>query len=279
MLDKLLSASSGQAAVTISLELASVAQKLGSQEVATSALERGLLQDERSPELRSRLRSCYEVTKSWDKLAALLARDADFAATPEESVDLLRKAAAIHAEERGDHALAAEVLNRASQLRPDDRELLLSLCDEYSASGRGRDAASVLVKIIESYGSKRPKELGEIHRRLANAYLAEGENQKALEELDKAFRIEPGNVNVLTLLGQVALDVGDYKKAQQMFRALLLQKLDDAGQLKKSEVFLRLGEIHEKLGEAPKALQMYERAVQTDGLEAAKQRLAALKGK
>jgi tetratricopeptide (TPR) repeat protein len=100
-----------------------------------------------------------------------------------------------------------------------------------------------------------------------------------MEELDKAFRIEPGNVSVLTLLGQVAMDIGDYKKAQQMFRALLLQKLDESGPVKKSEVFLRLGEIHEKLGEAPKAIQMYERAIQTDGLEAAKLRLAALKGK
>jgi len=43
-------------------------------------------------------------------------------------------------------------------------------------------------------------------------------------------------------------------------------------------VFFRLGQVHEQLDEKPKALQMYERAVQTDGLEEAKARLAALKG-
>ena len=155
---------------------------------------------------------------------------------------------------------------------------MLALCDEYNASGRGKAAAEVLEKIVQSYGAKRTKELAEIHRRLASAYLADGNGQRALEELDKAFRIEPGNVSVLTLLGQVAMDVGDYKKAQQMFRALLLQKLDETV-LKKSEVFLRLGEIHEKIGEAPKAIQMYERAIQTDGLQEAKDRLAALKAK
>jgi tetratricopeptide (TPR) repeat protein len=279
VLDQLLQASVGEEAATRALELSVVHQQLGSPENAAAALERGLLHNERSPELRSRLRASYEAMNAWEKLAALLSRDADFAANPEESVALLRQAAAIHGGRRNDHASAADVLDRASRLRPDDRELLLALCDEYSASGRGRAAADVLVKIIESYGSKRPKELGEIHRRLAKAYLAEGENQKAMEELDRAFRIEPGNVNVLTLLGQVAMDIGDYKKAQQMFRALLLQKLDETGPVKKSEVFLRLGEIHEKLGEAPKAIQMYERAIQTDGLEAAKERLAALKAK
>ena len=50
---------------------------------------------------------------------------------------------------------------------------------------------------MQSYGVKRTKELGEIHRRLAGAYLADGNGQRALEELDKAFRIEPGNVSVL----------------------------------------------------------------------------------
>jgi len=279
IIEQLLTASTGKEAVARALELAGVQQQLGSPENAISALERGLAHEEQSVELRTGLRALYESQKAWEKLAALLARDADFAATPEEGVALLRRAATIHATERNDHGSAADLLDRASRLRPDDRELLLALCDEYSASGRGKAAADVLVKIIESYGTKRPKELAEIHRRLAKAYLADGENQKAAEELDRAFRIEPGNVNVLTLLGQVAMEVGDYKKAQQMFRALLLQKLDEGGPLKKSEVFLRLGEIHEKIGEAPKAIQMYERAIQTDGLSAAKDRLAALKGK
>jgi tetratricopeptide (TPR) repeat protein len=131
---------------------------------------------------------------------------------------------------------------------------------------------------VESYGGKRTKELGEIHRRLANAYLADGETQRALDELDKAFRIEPGNINVLKRLGEVAIDVGDMKKAQQMFRALLLQKLDDSSPITKAEVFMRLGEVHEKLEEKSKAIQMYERAVQADDtLEQAKIRLVALK--
>jgi hypothetical protein len=62
-----------------------------------------------------------------------------------------------------------------------------------------------------------------------------------------------------------------------MYRALLLQKLDDNALIKKSFVFMRLGEIHEALGEKPKAMQMYERAVQTDGLPEAKIKLDALK--
>jgi len=278
-LDRLLSASSGDDAVRLALSLADVREELGSSDEAASALERGLAVNERSAPLRERLRKLYETRSAWDKLAALVARDAELAEGTDEKVKLWRQAARVQAERRNDHAAAAELLDRAAQVKPDDRELLLDLCDEYNASGRGKAAAQVLEKIVQSYGNKRTKELAEIHRRLAASYLAEGDGPKALEELDKAFRIEPGNIGVLAALGEVAIQVGDFKKAQQMYRALLLQKLDEAGPIKKAVVFVRLGDIHDKLGEKPKAIQMYERALQTDAaLEEAKTKLAALKG-
>lgn len=279
IISRLLDMSAGSAAVALAIELGEAEQKLGNADKAARAFERGLAHDEPNSDLRDRLRVLYGAAKEWEKLSTLMARDAELTVKPEEAVKILQKAAQIQSKERGDHVAAAELLERASRLKPDDREILLELCDQYSASGRGKAAAEVLQRIVESFGTKRTKELGEIHRRLAAAYLADGNVQKALEELDKAFRIEPGNVQVLTLLGDVAMRVGDHKKAQQMYRALLLQKLDDAtGPIKKSMVFFRLGQVHEQLDEKPKAIQMYERAVQTDGLEDAKARLAALKG-
>jgi tetratricopeptide (TPR) repeat protein len=279
IISRLLDMSSGPAAVELAVELGEAEQKLGNADKAARAYERGLAHDEQSGDLRDRLRGLYQTGREWEKLSSLLSRDAELTRKPEEAVKILRHAATIQSKQRGDHVAAAELLERASKLKPDDREIMLELCDQYSASGRGKAAAQVLQRIVESFGTKRTKELGEIHRRLAAAHLAEGEVQKALEELDKAFRIEPGNINVLTLLGDVAMQVGDHKKAQQMYRALLLQKLDEVnGPIKKSMVFFRLGQIHEQLDEKPKALQMYERAVQTDGLADAKARLAALKG-
>ncbi len=278
-IERLLELSEGEEAVQLSIALADEFAQLGDAESSARALERGLGADERNIELRSRLRGLYESMEAWEKLAGLVAADAGFAESNDEKVKLLRQAASIHSDKRKDHAAAAELLDGASQLKPDDRELLLELCDAYSESGRGKAAAEVLEKIVESYGGKRSKELGEIHRRLANAYLADGDTQRALEELDKAFRIEPGNVSVLKKLGEVALQADDLKKAQQMFRALLLQRLDAKSPITKAEVFMNLGEVHHRMGEKSKAIQMLERAVQSDAsLEQAKTRLAELKG-
>jgi tetratricopeptide (TPR) repeat protein len=279
ILDKLLSLADGAEAVRLSLALADVYEKIGDKAQATAALERGLAVDKANTELRTRLASLYESESAWEKLAHHLEEDAELTEGVDAKVKLLKRAADIHESKRSDPAAAAATLEKASALKPDDRQLLLELCDAYSASGRGKDAALVLEKIVESYGGKRSKELAEIHRRLAAAHLADDNKAKAMEELDKAFRIEPGNVHVLKQLGLVSLEMEDTKKAMQMFRALLLQKMDGQSPITKAEVFYYLGVVHSKMGEKAKAIQMVERAIQTDAtLDIAKQFLAELKG-
>ncbi len=277
-LETLLAASTGAEAQALAVTLAGEYRAISDLDRAGTALERGLAVDPTNPALRDPLRALYEESGAWGKLSDLIAGDADLAESTDEKVKLLRKAAAIHAGKRSDHAASAALLERASGLRPEDRELMLELCDAYSASGRGKAAVEVLEKIVQSFGGKRSKELAEIHRRLAKAYLSDGEQARAMDELDKAFRIEPGNVHVLKELGGVSVQVGDLKKAQQMFRALLLQKLDDAGPITKAEVFCSLGDVHLRLGEKQKAVQMLERALQTDAtLERARELLVQAK--
>ena len=178
-----------------------------------------------------------------------------------------------------------ELLEKVSELILVDRELLLLLCDAYSASGRGRQAAEALERIVESYGQRRSKELATIHHRLAKAYTAEGNKERALSELDMAFKIDPGSIGVLKDLGVLSLELAgtDPKdphidRAQKTFRALLLQKLDDASPISKAEVFYYLGEISHRQGDDRKALQMLERALDNDkDLAPARDLMARLK--
>ena len=279
MLEQLALLEEGEAKLARLITLADCYGELGQDQGAVSSLERALELDGTDAGIRSRLRVLYEAAESWDRLADFLVADATLVEGADEKVALLLRAAEIHVEKRHDSGRQAELLEQASELKPDDREILLQLCDAHSASGRGEAAVAALQKIVESYGTRRSKELVDIHRRLANAYLATGDSAAALDELNRAFRIEPGNVGVLKRLGEVALETGDLPKAQQMFRALLLQRLDASSPITKAEVFYRLGDVHSRLGEKPKAMQNLERALQQDpNLEAAKILLAELKG-
>ena len=82
--------------------------------------------------------------------------------------------------------------------------------------------------------------------------------------LDAQFRKTPGDVEVLATLGDVALVVGDLQRAQKMYRALLLQKLDESAPISKAQVFAKLAEVTLGLGEPRKARNLAERALQAD---------------
>lgn len=195
-----------------------------------------------------------------------------------EQVQLLRRAAEIHLKERKQPSDAVPVLERVTALVPSDRELLLLLCDAYTASKRERDAATVLERIIASFGNKRTKELSLYHHRLGRALAALGDKDVALTQLDMAFKIDPGSVEVLRDLGVLALETNDLDRAQKTFRALLLQRLDAQSGISKGEVFYYLGEISMKQGDKAKAVQMLERAVENEpSLARAKAMLTDLK--
>ena len=290
MLETILDGETGEATVKTALRLGDLYASLKDEAAVRRVLEVGLAAQSSAKEVRDRLRVLYEKQQAWVELTGLITGDADAATENVEKVRLYRKAAEIHQSKRSDPGSAADLLVKASELQPTDRELLLALCDAYSASGRGKQAAEVLQKIVESYGGRRSKELATIHARLAKAYLADGEKDKALGELDIAFKIDPGSISVLRELGVLSLELasaaGDDKalkdahveRAAKAFKALLLQKLDGDSPITKGEVFYYLGEISHRQGDDKKAIQMLERALDNNKeFTKAKELLAELK--
>ena len=167
--------SPGDDAVKLALRLADLYGTLKQDADVRRVLEAALVHDARSADVRKRLHALYEKLGAWGELADLTKGDAEAAEAVAEKVSLYKKGAEIHASKRGDPGAAAELLEKATELQPGDRDLLLALCDAYSASGRGKAAVEVLQKVVESFGGRRAKELAPIHHRLAKAYLAEGD--------------------------------------------------------------------------------------------------------
>jgi tetratricopeptide (TPR) repeat protein len=266
-------------ALALTKDLAEAQRTLGDQAGEIATLERGLALDPSDSGFRDQLLVAYEQGARWDKLAELISSNAEQATSNDQKIALYRQAAKVHSDKRSDAAMAAAVLVKATEVNPNDRELMLELCDAYTRSGRAEESVRVLEQIVESFGGRRHKDLVDVHRRLAAAYHSSGRSEQAVTELDKAFRIEPGNMNVLKDLGLLAIEIGDFKKAQQMFRALLLQKFEGNTPLTKAEVFYYLAEVHDHLGEKDKALSQAERAVQTDpNLSKARDLVQRLKG-
>jgi tetratricopeptide (TPR) repeat protein len=94
------------------------------------------------------------------------------------------------------------------------------------------------------------------------------------EELMAAFRRDPRDVGVQIELGQLSLELGELDRAQKLFRALLLQKLD--GAFTKADAFYHLALVEKQRGERTRALAMLERALEAEPSHAKSNELVAL---
>ncbi|MCB9619521.1 MAG: hypothetical protein H6724_08740 [Sandaracinus sp.] len=270
-LEKLRDLLSEDEAAELSLRIATLAEdKLSDPTRAAEALRRSL-QLRPSDEVRTRLKGHLEKHGEWRELAGML--DEELAALTDDKAKVarLKELATIHREKLGDPATGATYLERAVDLTPEDRDVLLPLCDLYIAAGRQRDAIPVLEKIVESFGGRRSKELAGFHHRLGQAHEGLGDTEAALASYDSAFKMDLTNIDVLRDLGKLTLKTGDLARAQKTFRALLLQKLDDKAGITKADVYFYLGDISAKEGDAKKAISMLDRALaeQSDHAEAA----------
>jgi tetratricopeptide (TPR) repeat protein len=289
MVERLLEGADDEESVRLALKACDLYGNVDDAEAACRVLEGVLEQQPTVAELSDRLRGLYRKRGAWEELAVLITTEAERTEDDAEKVVLFRQAAEIHAEERADHGAAAELLERALELQPEDRDLMLALCDEFTASGRSKEAIEVLERVVESYGGRRSKDLGDIHMRIAAAHLADGDEEAALIDLESARKMDPGSIKVLHQLGQLSLRLGEKsegevrdahtKRAANSFRSLLLQKLDDKSPVTKAQVFYYLAQVNLLEDDKKKAIQMLERALANDKvLEEAKVMLDELKG-
>ena len=238
--------------------------KLDDSARVIETLEKVLAMDRGDAEVREALRQNYVAVENYKAVSDLLLEDAETESEVVEKVSLWRQAAELLSQNVGDTEAAAEVLQKASELLPEDRELLLELCDAYSASSRGEEATATLAKLIESYGGKRDKALALLYSRLANAQLSLGDKASAVESLDKAMSMDSSNSAFRKQAAELAFEQDELEVAQKHFKALLMQKFTPDGPITKAMVFCRLGQIQQALGQASKAKQYYERSLKEE---------------
>ena len=247
----------------IILRLATALERAGRPDSARQALERAFAEDKTRVPVRDRLRELYRVTNDTLALADLLAGAAPFADDGERA-KLLREAAALYRSPCGKPDLAIPLLERATELEPEDRTLRLSLADTLGEAGRSEEARGLLCALIDDFGGRRPKERAPVHLHLARLDLITGDRPHALAELEAANRIDPANPEILLALAELARDDGELDRAERSYRALLavVRRATDGALVAKSEVLLELSEIARRQGEAERAAEILESALE-----------------
>lgn len=272
-------ATPGREGAEVALRLASLrAEKLNDDAGAEVALRRALELDRTTQQAIDRLKAMATKRNDPRMQAEILEHEVGVMTDTTKQVQVYKNLSDIARDKLADPARAAGYLEKARELAPDNKDLLLPLVDMYIAANRQRDAIPVIEKIIASYGGKRSKDLATWHHRLGQAMEALGDNAGALAQYDSAFKIDLTNVQILRDLGLLCYRSGDFDRAQKTLRALLLQRLDANSGITKADVYYYLGDTLRQQNDPAKAIQMLERAVEADKEHSrAKELLASLK--
>ncbi|MFZ5897456.1 MAG: tetratricopeptide repeat protein [Myxococcota bacterium] len=260
-LERLCQESSADALGQRALALAEAYVTLGKPQRAQDTLERAVSRVVEGAPLRARLATLYRQSRDFTRLARLVEEEANRAADNKQRLVLLREAAELHLDQRGEPGPAVPLLMRAIEIDGDDSALRLLLARALYEERRYTEAAGVLREQLARYGSRRPKDRALVHFQLARALLAADDRVTALDELDAAAKIDPAHPSILEMLARTALEQGELDRAERMFRALLLVAgKDPANPTSRAEALFALGEVAEARGDSSRAEEFTESA-------------------
>lgn len=242
-------------------------KQMGDDERALKSLSFAVQLNPGHAEANEALVRRHRESGDYQGLLQALKRQEEALADNDEKVEKLLEIAELQSNQLSDSANAVVSLESAKVLSPDNKDVLLRLSDAYIADGRQGDAIPVIEALIDAEtagGKKRSKQAAVYHGRLAKAYLAQGDQDKGLEHLEAAYKLDITNIQVLANLGQLHYALQQYDKAVKLFRALLLQRLDDSVGLTKADVYWYVGDISLKQGDPRKAKGMFRRGLDED---------------
>ncbi|MFT3767262.1 MAG: tetratricopeptide repeat protein [Minicystis sp.] len=247
-LDQLLEVEEGEAAADLSLRLANIRGEHGDAEGAARALEQGWAARPGDPKLKQELVRRYTEAGQFRALADLYVREADTLEDRAAKVECLGRAAELLREQAAEPEAAAEILARALDLEPGNRDVLIALVDVYGAMGQHGRA-------IDAIGSALAADPDDpwLYRARASLHEALGRDQATLLDLEQAYEKSGGGyagelVSALTKAATAcaARPTPEARATERGLRLRLAEVLGRAGEIDRARAELTELDAHRR---------------------------------
>jgi tetratricopeptide (TPR) repeat protein len=221
-------------------EIAAVTEKqLGDPERALAAWQRA---EEIAPaygRAREAQRRILLKAKSWDRLAALLEREAAAQSDPSARMDILRRVAQLHREKLGNAKRAIDVYREILRADPHDAVSMRALVEIYEREGDFAGLANALREQIELTTSKQER-VGLLRRVLVIYDERTGDLVQGQWAANEILQAVPGDRDTLTRLERILDRAG---QPADLVRVLDLHAKHAANPDEKLQLFRRIAEI------------------------------------
>jgi tetratricopeptide (TPR) repeat protein len=253
--------------VAVLLKLAHARIQADQREQAIQALGTAFEEAPRNAEVRKLLLGLYRSSKDWEALARMLTKGALAVADERTILSYAREAADIYHRRLGQPDASVPVLRRAVEIAEDDRELRAMLAEGLRVAGELDQAKELLEALVKDYGRRRSPERAQAHLQLARVTNAQGQTDEALDELEKASRMDASNVTILKELAELAREAGQLDRSERAYRTLLItvRREDEPEKLPigPTEVLLELSRIATDRDDEAAANELVESALES----------------
>ncbi len=248
-------------AVQLNLRLAEVAEiKLAQSERAEMFLWNAFELDS-GIEVIKRLRDYFLRNNRQEEWVLCVHRIIASMPNQAEKLTLLKEAASFLKDKPELSTDYTKVLETIQSLVPVELETVAELAREYVRQGHHAKASQVLNAFVKAQPNLRGKDRSVIFQLLGEATAGAGEHEEALVYYEQATKADINNRKTLLDYSRLCYELGRYDKAQNGFRALLLQKnASDVG-IERADLYYYLSDIAAKEGDKTKAKSLAERAL------------------
>lgn len=130
--------------------------------------------------------------------------------------------------------------------------------EERMGSKEQRDLFVKAGTYINPQDKKSESRKGEIAKNIALIYIEQGEEEKAIQAMERAKQENPGDVALMQAEADMYYQMGDMQKYREIMEEVVEQNPDDA------TLYYNLGVSSAELGENDRAIDYYKRAIELD---------------
>lgn len=179
-----------------------------------------------------------------------------------EKTRLLFEAGQLYQNELGDEDRALELFARVIELDPEHAEAGEPLAELYFQRQNWQPLVPLLEMLARKRDRRSARDQHPLFFRLATACAQLGQDDKALKYYKQAYELD--STHLPTLLGRADLL---YRKemwddAFKLYQTILVHHREAQGDDQTVETFYRIGRIKLKVGDRPKAINMFEKALE-----------------
>jgi tetratricopeptide (TPR) repeat protein len=196
------------------------------------------------------------------KAAQLMVRAEQHTSNVLEKTRLLYEAGKVFQRELGDEAQAAELFSRTLQLDPEHVDAAEPLSEIFFKRQEWARLLPILEMLVRK-AERRPKaELAVMHYRLAKAADQLGDGEKALRYYKLAYDLDSTHLPTLLDRASLLYRREQWDEAFKLYQTILVHHRDSQKESDIVEIFHRIGQIKLRTGERPKAINMFEKALE-----------------